>query len=88
MAAWTLPNRIADWFEILTTAFERRSRKYLVTIILRMVLARGFCCPAATVPFGVQKGPFRQARFGSKLSESLVAEGCGVNRPFLFGLLV
>ena len=23
MAAWTLPNRIADWCEILTTALDR-----------------------------------------------------------------
>ncbi len=26
MAAWTLPHRITDWCEILTTALDRRSR--------------------------------------------------------------
>lgn len=31
MAAWTLPKRIADWREILTTAMDRRSRKYFLT---------------------------------------------------------
>ena len=41
MAAWTLPNRIADWCEILTTALDRRSRKYFLTIILGMLLASG-----------------------------------------------
>ena len=37
MAAWTLPNRITDWCEILTTALDRRSRKYFLTIILGML---------------------------------------------------
>ena len=41
MAAWTLPNRIADWCEILTTALDRRSRKYFLTIILGMLLGSG-----------------------------------------------
>ena len=41
MAAWTLPNRKADWCEFLTTALDRRSRKYFVTIILGMLLASG-----------------------------------------------
>ena len=41
MAAWTLPHRIADWCEFLTTALDRRSRKYFVTIILGMLLASG-----------------------------------------------
>jgi hypothetical protein len=41
MAAWTLPNRIADWCEILTTALDRRSRKYFPTIILGMLLGSG-----------------------------------------------
>jgi hypothetical protein len=35
MAAWTLPKRITDWCEFLTTALDRRSRKYFVTVILR-----------------------------------------------------
>jgi len=41
MAAWTLPKRIANWCEILTTALDRRSRKYFVTLILGMVLSTG-----------------------------------------------
>lgn len=41
MAAWTLPNRITDWCEILTTALDRRSRKYFLTIILGMLLGSG-----------------------------------------------
>lgn len=41
MAAWTLPHRITDWCEILTTALDRRSRKYFLTIILGMLLGSG-----------------------------------------------
>jgi len=41
MAAWTLPHRITDWCENLTTALDRRSRKYFVTVVLGMVLANG-----------------------------------------------
>jgi len=41
MAPWTLPNRITDWCEILTTALDRRSRKYFLTIILGMLLGSG-----------------------------------------------
>jgi hypothetical protein len=41
MAAWTLPNRIADWCQILTTALDRRSRKYFLTIVLGMLLGSG-----------------------------------------------
>jgi hypothetical protein len=32
MAAWTLPHRITDWCENLTTALDRRSR-FLVKIL-------------------------------------------------------
>ena len=41
MAAWTLPHKIAEWCENLTTALDRRSRKYFVTVVLGMVLATG-----------------------------------------------
>ena len=41
MAAWTLPDRIADWCQILTTALDQRSRKYFLTIILGMLLGSG-----------------------------------------------
>lgn len=41
MAAWTLPHRITDWCENLTTALDRRSRKYFLPLILGMVLANG-----------------------------------------------
>jgi hypothetical protein len=41
MAAWTLPNRITDWCEILTTALDRRSQKYFRAIILGMLLGSG-----------------------------------------------
>lgn len=41
MAAWTLPDRITEWCEILTTALDRRSRKYFLTIILGMLLGSG-----------------------------------------------
>lgn len=41
MAAWTLLDRIADWRQILTTAPDRRSRKYFLTIILSMLLGSG-----------------------------------------------
>ena len=41
MAAWTLPHRITDWCENLTTALDHRSRKYFVTVVLGMVLATG-----------------------------------------------
>jgi hypothetical protein len=29
MAAWTLPQRIADWINLLSSGLDRRSRKYL-----------------------------------------------------------
>ena len=41
MAAWTLLDRIADWCQILTTALDRRSRKYFLAIILGMMLGSG-----------------------------------------------
>lgn len=41
MDAWTLPRMIAHWCEILTTALDHRSRKYLVTIIPGMLLRSG-----------------------------------------------
>ena len=41
MAAWTLPHRITDWCENLTTALDRRSRKYFISVVLGMVLATG-----------------------------------------------
>ena len=41
MAAWTLPGRIADWCQILTTALDQRSRKYFLTIVLGMLLGSG-----------------------------------------------
>ena len=41
MAAWTLPHRITEWCENLTTTLDRRSRKYFLTIVLGMVLATG-----------------------------------------------
>ncbi len=41
MAAWTLPERIAQWIELLTFALDRRSRKYLATVVLGMILASG-----------------------------------------------
>ena len=41
MAAWTLPNRIAGWCRFLTSTLDRRSRKYFLTIVLGMILAKG-----------------------------------------------
>ena len=41
VAAWTLPHRITDWCEILTTALDRRSRRYFMPVVPRMVLATG-----------------------------------------------
>ena len=41
MAAWTLPHKITEWCENLTTALDRRSRKYFVTVVLGMVLSTG-----------------------------------------------
>ncbi len=41
MAAWTLPERIAEWCEVLSTGWDCRSRKYSVPIILGMLLASG-----------------------------------------------
>jgi DDE superfamily endonuclease len=41
MAAWTLPYRIAEWCENLTTALDRRSRKYFINVLLGMILATG-----------------------------------------------
>ena len=41
MAAWTLPKSIAKWCEDLSAGLDRRSRKYLVPIILGMLLASG-----------------------------------------------
>lgn len=41
MAAWTLPQRIAEWVELLSTGLDRRSRKYLPVIILGMILSSG-----------------------------------------------
>jgi hypothetical protein len=41
MAAWTLPEKIADWCRFLTTALDRRSRKYFVTVMLGMLLSTG-----------------------------------------------
>ena len=37
MAAWTLPQRIAEWTSLLSTGLDRRSRNYLPLIVLRMV---------------------------------------------------
>ena len=45
------------------------------------------CLCFAAVPFGVRKVPVQRVRFGSKLSDSLAAEGRRVNRPFPFGVL-
>lgn len=41
MAAWTLPETIAEWIRILSAALDARSRKYLPTIFLGMVLSSG-----------------------------------------------
>lgn len=41
MAAWTLPAKIADWIAFLSTGLDRRSRKYLLVIVLGMVLGSG-----------------------------------------------
>jgi hypothetical protein len=41
MAAWTLPAMILDWCEFVTTALDRRSRKYFFNIILGMILSCG-----------------------------------------------
>ena len=41
MAAWTLPQRIADWTDLLSAGLDRRSRKYLPVIVLGMVLSSG-----------------------------------------------
>lgn len=41
MAAWTLPQRIAEWCEVLSAGLDRRSRKYLPVIWLGMLLASG-----------------------------------------------
>ena len=41
MAAWTLPQRIADWIDLLSAGLDQRSRKYLPTIILGMILSSG-----------------------------------------------
>jgi hypothetical protein len=41
MAAWTLPAMILDWCEFVTTALDRRSRKYFFNIILGMILRCG-----------------------------------------------
>lgn len=34
MAAWTLPHRIADWRNLLSTGLDSRSRKYLLGMLL------------------------------------------------------
>lgn len=41
MAAWTLPQSIAQWIELLTLALDRRSRKYLAPVLLGMLLSSG-----------------------------------------------
>lgn len=41
MAAWTLPQKITDWCQFLTTTLDQRSRKYFVTVVLGMILASG-----------------------------------------------
>ena len=41
MAAWTLPDRIADWCQNLSTALDQRSRKYFLSIVLGMLLGSG-----------------------------------------------
>ena len=60
MAAWTLPNRITDWCEILTTALDRRSRKYFLTIILGMLLGSG----RRTVACWLRAAKLRPVQFG------------------------
>ena len=35
MAAWTLPQRIAEWTSLLSTGLDRRSRNYLPVIVVR-----------------------------------------------------
>ena len=41
MAAWTLPQRIADWINLLSASLDQRSRKYLPVIVLGMILSSG-----------------------------------------------
>ena len=41
MAAWTLPKRISEWCEILTSTLDRRSRKYFIPLVVGMVLSTG-----------------------------------------------
>jgi len=41
MAAWTLPQRIADWINLLSAGLDQRSRKYLPVIVLGMILSSG-----------------------------------------------
>lgn len=41
MAAWTLPQSIANWCQIMATALDLRSQKYFVPIILGMLLSSG-----------------------------------------------
>lgn len=41
MAAWTLPEIVAEWIRILSTALDARSRKYLPAIFLGMLLSSG-----------------------------------------------
>ena len=41
MAAWTLPSRIAEFCDVLTTGLDRRSRKYVFALFLGMLLASG-----------------------------------------------
>jgi len=41
MAAWTLPHRIVECCENLTSALDRRSRKYLLPLVIGMILSHG-----------------------------------------------
>jgi len=41
MAAWTMPTTKGEWCEFLTSVLDRRSRKYLFTIIPGMLLGWG-----------------------------------------------
>ena len=41
MSAWTLPDTIADWVTLLSSALDARSRRYLRSIMLGLLLASG-----------------------------------------------
>ena len=76
MAAWTLPAMIMDWCEFVTTALDRRSRKYFFNIILGMIANNPFVARISTLEVRA-----RQCTAPVPSSRGLAARSHRVRKP-------